>query len=171
MQRLGLAQAMLHDPDLLILDEPTDGVDPVGRAQIREILGRLKAQGKTIFLNSHLLQEVELICDRVAILGRGRMRRLDTIEGIRRLTSPEAVFTVHADDASARRILDGRVISTEPLEEGKLRILVDAPTQESLDRAIDALRHGGLSIASVMRKQLTLEQAFLDLILEDGSSR
>ena len=58
LQRLGLAQAMLHDPELLVLDEPTDGVDPVGRAEIREVLARLKSEGKTIFLNSHLLQEV-----------------------------------------------------------------------------------------------------------------
>ena len=103
MQRLGLAQAMLHDPELLILDEPTDGVDPVGRAEIRDILGRLKSQGKTIFLNSHLLQEIELVCDRVAILGQGKLRRMDSVEAIRRLTSPEAVLTVRAGEALVRR--------------------------------------------------------------------
>ena len=109
-QRLGLAQAMLHDPELLILDEPTDGVDPVGRAEIRDILGRLKSEGKTIFLNSHLLQEIELVCDRVAILGQGKLRRMDSVEAIRRLTSPEAVFTLRADEASVRRVLNGRTI-------------------------------------------------------------
>ena len=104
-QRLGLAQAMLHDPDLLILDEPTDGVDPVGRAEIREVLARLKAEGKTIFLNSHLLQEVELICDRVAILGRGKLRRMDTVHALRQHTSLEAVLTLRADESSVRRLL------------------------------------------------------------------
>ena len=63
LQRLGLAQAMLHEPDVLVLDEPTDGVDPVGRSEIREVLNVLKDRGKTIFLNSHLLQEIELVCD------------------------------------------------------------------------------------------------------------
>ena len=75
MQRLGLAQAMINDPDLLFLDEPTDGVDPVGRAEIRDLLRNLKTRGKTIFLNSHLLSEVEMISDRVAILDKGRLLR------------------------------------------------------------------------------------------------
>src|SRR5262245_18670611 len=65
-QRLGVAQAILHDPEIIFLDEPTDGVDPVGRREIRDMLHQLKEEGKTIFLNSHLLGEVELICDRVA---------------------------------------------------------------------------------------------------------
>ena len=99
-QRLGLAQAMLHNPDLLILDEPTDGVDPVGRAEIREVLARLKSEGKTIFLNSHLLQEVELVCDRVAILGRGKLRRMDTVDALRHNTSTDAVITLRADEVA-----------------------------------------------------------------------
>src|SRR5947207_8831457 len=70
-QRVGIAQSMFHDPEVIFLDEPTDGVDPVGRREIRAIMQQLKQQGKTIFLNSHLLGEVELICDRVSILQRG----------------------------------------------------------------------------------------------------
>jgi ABC-2 type transport system ATP-binding protein len=167
LQRLGLAQAMLHDPELLVLDEPTDGVDPVGRADIRDILGRLKNERKTIFLNSHLLQEVELVCDRVAILGHGKLRRLDSVDAIRRLTTPEAVFTVRSDEASIRRLLDGRLISTAPAPDGHLRVTVDAPDQDSLDACIDSLRQRGVSIASLGRRQLTLEQAFLELI-RDG---
>src|SRR5437867_2525960 len=72
-QRLGVAQAILHDPEIIFLDEPTDGVDPVGRREIRDLLHQLKEEGKTIFLNSHLLGEVELICDRVAILQAGEL--------------------------------------------------------------------------------------------------
>jgi len=73
LQRIGLAQAVVHDPRLLILDEPTAGVDPVGSAEIGELILRLKAQGKTIVLSSHLLAQVEDLCDRVAILNRGRL--------------------------------------------------------------------------------------------------
>src|SRR3954452_17416304 len=73
LQRLGLAQALLHRPRLLILDEPTDGVDPVGRREIREILNGLTGTGVTVFINSHLLAEVESFCDFVAILHRGRL--------------------------------------------------------------------------------------------------
>ena len=79
-QRLGLAQAMMNDPDILFLDEPTDGVDPIGRKEIREVLLHFKEEGKTIFLNSHLLSEVEMICDEVAILDKGRLIRRGTVE-------------------------------------------------------------------------------------------
>ena len=99
-QRLGIAQALLHDPEVIFLDEPTDGVDPVGRREIREMMQRLKEQGKTLFLNSHLLGEVELICDRVAILQRGRLiragdgRRIDLSEGVfRRRPGARAGFS------------------------------------------------------------------------------
>src|SRR5207253_3677878 len=74
-QRLGIAQALLHDPEVIFLDEPTDGVDPIGRREIRDLLQQLKKQGITIFINSHLLGEVELVCDRVAILHRGELIR------------------------------------------------------------------------------------------------
>jgi ABC-2 type transport system ATP-binding protein len=172
MQRLGLAQAMMHDPDLLILDEPTDGVDPVGRAEIREILGRLKSQGKTIFLNSHLLQEIELVCDRVAILGQGKLRRMDSVEAIRRLTSPEAVLTLRSGDVAVRGALNGRkILDTQRVDADHVRITLDAPDQSSLDACIDALRQNGISIATVARRQLTLEQAFLELVLGDNKHR
>src|SRR5580658_10401490 len=130
LQRLGLAQAMMHEPDLLILDEPTDGVDPIGRAEIRDILGRLKSQGKTIFLNSHLLQEIELVCDRVAILGRGKLRRMDTVSALRQQTSLEAVLTLRSDEPSVRRLLNGRtVLAAQTVDSEHLRITVEAADQ------------------------------------------
>lgn len=73
-QRVGLAQALINDPDLLILDEPTSGLDPLGRMKVREIIQRLKEQGKTVFFSSHELGEVETVCDRVAILHQGRLQ-------------------------------------------------------------------------------------------------
>jgi ABC-2 type transport system ATP-binding protein len=82
MQRMGLAQAMLNEPRLIVLDEPTDGVDPIGRREIRNVLVELKRQGKTVFLNSHLLSEVEMICDRVAILHQGVVVRQGRIQDL-----------------------------------------------------------------------------------------
>ena len=73
LQRIGLAQALINDPDLLILDEPTGGLDPIGRMSIREVLSRLRAAGKTIFFSSHELSEVELICDRIILISHGRL--------------------------------------------------------------------------------------------------
>jgi len=81
-QRVGLAQALVNDPQLILLDEPTDGLDPVGRREVREVLKRLRAEGKTIFLNSHLLGEVEMVCDRVAILVEGKVVRQGTVEDL-----------------------------------------------------------------------------------------
>ena len=98
LQRLGLAQAMLHDPDLFILDEPTDGLDPLARSQVRGFLADLKKRGKTIFLNSHILQEVELICDRVAILDKGDLRRVANVAEITSGRSPPP-----AERSAARR--------------------------------------------------------------------
>jgi ABC-2 type transport system ATP-binding protein len=76
LQRVGLAQALVNDPELVILDEPTSALDPLGRVAVRELLARMKKRGKTIFLSSHLLSEIELICDRIAILNQGRIVRL-----------------------------------------------------------------------------------------------
>jgi ABC-2 type transport system ATP-binding protein len=73
LQRIGLAQALINDPDLLILDEPTGGMDPLGRMEIRKIIAGLRARGKTIFFSSHELSEVELVCDHVAVIAHGRI--------------------------------------------------------------------------------------------------
>lgn len=81
-QRIGLAQAMVNDPELILLDEPTDGVDPVGRREIRDVLMRLKSQGKTVFINSHLLSELEMISDRVAILVSGAVAKQGTLDDL-----------------------------------------------------------------------------------------
>ncbi|HEX8914517.1 MAG TPA: ABC transporter ATP-binding protein, partial [Humisphaera sp.] len=82
LQRVGIAQALMPDPDLVVLDEPTDGVDPVGRRDIRDLLQRLREQGKTVFINSHLLSELEMVCDRVAILVQGRVAKQGTIDDL-----------------------------------------------------------------------------------------
>lgn len=79
-QRIGLAQALINDPSLLVLDEPTSGLDPVGRMQVREIINRLKTEGKTVLFSSHELGEVETVCDRVAILHEGRLRVLGAVD-------------------------------------------------------------------------------------------
>jgi ABC-2 type transport system ATP-binding protein len=100
LQRLGLAQAMINDPDLLFLDEPTDGVDPIGRKEIRDILQHLRDEGKTIFLNSHLLSEVEMICDEVAILDKGRLVQTGTVE---ELTSEALTYRLATSELSKAR--------------------------------------------------------------------
>jgi ABC-2 type transport system ATP-binding protein len=82
-QRVGLAQALINRPDLLILDEPTSGLDPIGRMKVREIIQRLKSEGRTVFFSSHELGEVETVCDQVAILHQGKLRALGTVDALR----------------------------------------------------------------------------------------
>ncbi|MEX2187696.1 MAG: ABC transporter ATP-binding protein [Pirellulales bacterium] len=168
-QRLGLAQAMLHDPDLLILDEPTDGVDPVGRKEMRVLLQKLKAQGKTVFINSHLLQEVELVCDRVAILSQGEVRRIGNMEELTRGPQAEFTFTLCCDEAAARRVLAGHVISdAAPLAVGaaaaQTNVTVAVADQTAVDRAIDDVRRAAVSIVAMTGRRRTLEDAFLEVV-------
>ena len=164
-QRLGLAQALLHDPDLLILDEPTDGVDPVGRADMRDVLRELKTEGKTVFLNSHLLQEIELICDRVAILDRGKVLREGTIADLTSETLNETVFEIVASEGACRSALP-RVSFHEikSLGDGRLRFTLEKPDQALIDECVDGLRGAGISIESLSRRRCTLEEAFLKTI-------
>ena len=115
LQRLGLAQAMLHEPDVLVLDEPTDGVDPVGRSEIREVLNVLKDRGKTIFLNSHLLQGIELVCDQVAILFQGEVLKVGPVEEVTDLTeagSSEITLELEGDGETrvGCALLDGAAL-------------------------------------------------------------
>ncbi|MEL6896365.1 MAG: ABC transporter ATP-binding protein, partial [Planctomycetota bacterium] len=191
-QRLGLAQALLHDPDLLILDEPTDGLDPVGRNEVRLLLQRLREQGKTIFLNSHILQEVELICDRVAIMAKGELRAMGAIS---ELTSsnqgPDVQVVVRLSDAAQgdwrgyiqnmfqgddrmtiNELTNQQVSnpwSTENPNDGRVVDLTfpldqGCDTQAEIDARIDALRNAGHSIVSLQQRRRTLESVFLELV-------
>ena len=81
-QRVGIAQALINDPDLLVLDEPTSGLDPLGRMKVREIIQRLRNEGKTVFFSSHELGEVETVCDRVAIINQGELKTLGRVEDL-----------------------------------------------------------------------------------------
>lgn len=165
LQRLGLAQAMLHNPELLILDEPTDGVDPVGRAEMREVLSRLKGEGKSIFLNSHMLQEVELVCDRVAILHKGSLRHVGGVEEITALSGAELVFVLEASEELIRKtIAESDVVSWSRAGEKRFEVAMRISLQADIDRSVDQLRQAGISICRMTPRKLTLEEAFLQLI-------
>jgi ABC-2 type transport system ATP-binding protein len=167
-QRLGLAQAMLHDPDLLILDEPTDGVDPVGRKEMRTLLQAIKEQGKTVFINSHLLQEVELVCDRVAILAKGEVRRIGNMDELTRGPVAEYTFTLAADEVTSRKALSGLAIAKlDALTLGpaaQTNVVLAVADQAAVDRAVDEVRRAKISIVSMTGRRRTLEDAFLEVV-------
>jgi ABC-2 type transport system ATP-binding protein len=172
LQRLGLAQAMLHDPDIFILDEPTDGLDPLARSQVRGYLAELKQQGKTVFLNSHILQEVELICDRVAILDKGTLRRVAKVKEITKSGGSELAGTaplleVHLDLAGNVPLIRSLLPAEARLElhgENSVRAVIQLPDQSSIDALVDELRRQQVSIVSLARGRLSLEQAYLEIV-------
>jgi ABC-2 type transport system ATP-binding protein len=163
-QRLGIANALLHDPELLLLDEPTDGVDPIGRREIRDLLVNLRDRGKTIFLNSHLLGEVELVCDRVAILEKGRLLCEGSVQDLIRVENTyEIRFAGEV----------GRIAG--PLEAICTRVEYDAAgngvviglaREEDIDRVVDLMRAGGISIRVIMPRRRSLEDVFIALVQE-----
>ncbi len=159
-QRVGIAQALFHDPDMIFLDEPTDGVDPIGRKAIRGLLERLREQGKTIFLNSHLLGEVELICDRVAILQRGELIREG---GVDELTRQRGLFVIG--------LAPGQVLPEEELTKlgyrvrlGELFWEIELTDGQSIDPVVDLVRARGLSLRHLIEKRQTLEDLFLKTV-------
>ncbi len=156
MQRLGLAQALVNDPKLIFLDEPTDGIDPIGRKEIRDILLSLKDKGKTIFLNSHLLSEVELVCDRIAMLDKGNLIREGTVE---ELTTSKKIYTLQVDRELPNDLLNAEI---KHLENSIYQIHVTNLAE--LNSIIDVIRAKGINIIAVNPQKTSLEDSFISII-------
>jgi ABC-2 type transport system ATP-binding protein len=165
LQRIGLAQALMNDPDLIVLDEPTDGVDPVGRREIRDVLVKLKQQGKTVFVNSHLLSELEMVCDRVAILVQGEVSQHGTIEELTRESSRyELLVRGELPDALLQSMADTR---SEPgPEPGTTRIVVAGAEADTVQPLIDALRRQKIIIESIRPMRESLEDLFMRAVTD-----
>jgi ABC-2 type transport system ATP-binding protein len=156
-QRVGIAQALFHDPDVIFLDEPTDGVDPLGRREIRSILQTLKGRGKTIFVNSHLLGEVELVCDRVAILQRGELVRQGDIAT---LTRQRGLFLLGLAPGQKFPAEEVAAKGYQVRSEGDRWevVLIDG---QSIDPVVELLHSRGLNLRHLVEKRQTLEDLFL----------
>ena len=157
-QRLGIAQAMVGDPQVLFLDEPTDGVDPVGRAHIRDLLLRLKTEGKTIFLNSHLLSEIERVCDRVGILRDGRLVQEGTLAA---LTSTDRVYEIRTEPPVDDPALEAVRAIASAAGRTEAGIEVGVRADADIDAVVDLLRARGLGIRALAGKRISLEDVFL----------
>ncbi|MDB4695068.1 ABC transporter ATP-binding protein [bacterium] len=174
-QRLGLAQALIHDPDLLVLDEPTDGLDPVGRSEVRKVIERLSAAGKTIFLNSHILQEVEVVCTRVAVLADGEIRGSGTIADLAGKQDTDVVLldVCFDDEVAAKHFIEEASGCHPDLHlrfdpngspRGTHRLTGKVTEQHCVDQIVDLVRAGGVSIASLDVKRPSLEDTFMKLV-------
>ena len=166
LQRLGLAQALLNDPDLLFLDEPTGGVDPVGRRAIRDIVVELRDEGKTIFLNSHLLSEVEKVCSQIAILRDGSLVRQGRVET---LTAVERVYDLVATPLPAA-LREAPDLPLSPAPSGSApapdlaRYRVRAEDRTTLNAVLDRLRGADVQIESITPLRQSLEDYFIDVV-------
>ena len=170
MQRLGIAQALMSSPRLVFLDEPTDGVDPVGRREIRDLLLELAAEGVTLFLNSHLLSEIERICTRVAILKNGELVREGTVAS---LTETGRAWRLRStpigqDAASAM----GATLIPDPgaPADGLAGYTLHAPDRAALNEALDHLRSHAVEVESVEPLRQSLEDLFVEVVTEPGTT-
>jgi ABC-2 type transport system ATP-binding protein len=166
-QRLGLAQSLMNDPELVVLDEPTDGVDPVGRRDIRDVLVRLRREGKTVFLNSHLLSEVEMVCDRVAILVQGRVvmqGRLDE------LTAESRRYEITIEGGAPDWAERDEAIRVETAPDGRSRLVMHGAEPVPVQPILDRLRADDRVICAVQPVRETLEDLFMRA-LDDSDER
>jgi len=161
LQRVGIAQALVHDPSVVFLDEPMSGLDPIGRKEIRDLILRLRGEGKTVFMNTHILSDVELVCDRVAIIARGRIvhegaideflgtgeRETDIVLG--RLAPDLATALEEHRDAQLRRVGD-RV-------EVRVR-------EKDVDAVLQAALESGATVVSITPHRVSLETVFLSAV-------
>ncbi|HSB62999.1 MAG TPA: ABC transporter ATP-binding protein [Thermoanaerobaculia bacterium] len=164
-QRLGLAAALVHEPEVLLLDEPTDGVDPVGRREIRDLLKAEASKGRAILLNSHLLSEIELTCDRVAVLRNGRVAAMGTIEELtkREEKISSKGYRLMADPLTEDLIADFRALGAGAERvNGHLRVL--ARDAQHLNALIDVARARGALLTELTPEKSTLEDVFVDLV-------
>ncbi|KAA9006308.1 ABC transporter ATP-binding protein [Paenibacillus spiritus] len=171
-QRLGIAQALLGRPRLLILDEPTNGLDPKGIKELREFIRRLAGEGMAVFVSSHLLSEIQLLCDRVAIISRGRVLTVGGVEELVSRNSPYVLWELDPPEAGRKLLEAAGAVTADPAE----TLLDDAivagigpnslltvMNEESIPEQVAALTAAGVRVGGVHKINPTLEQLFLKL--------
>jgi ABC-2 type transport system ATP-binding protein len=162
-QRVGLAQAILHEPDLVILDEPTSALDPLGRRDVRDIVMELRAQGKTVLLNSHLLSEIEMTCDRVAIIKRGQIATQGTMHELLAFTSTVEVEVRDMNDAAMRAVRE--VTSKLKLDRVPItRFTAWVRREEDVAELARAIVTNGAQLLALIPRRETLEELFVRVI-------
>lgn len=164
MQRIGLAQALLNDPDLIFLDEPTSGLDPAGRKLVRDIIKAQRERGAAVFLNSHLLSEVEVTCDRVAFIKHGQVLETRRLAG---LLDGETTVTLRAGNLAPDALKElGQKVSSLSAVDGRLTFSL--PSMDDVPSVIRFLVDRQADVYEVTPQRLSLEDLFMKIIGEDG---
>ncbi len=168
LQRTGLAQALMNEPDLVVLDEPTDGVDPVGRREIRDVLINLKNQGKTVFLNSHLLSELEMVCDRVAIMVQGKVAMQGTID---ELTAASRRYEIIIQEQPPEWVDQDQSLKREPAGEGFWKVILFSADPSAAQPLLDRLRASDCTIVSMRPVRESLEDLFMRAVQDPANGK
>ncbi|MFB0556463.1 MAG: ATP-binding cassette domain-containing protein [Dehalococcoidia bacterium] len=170
-QKLALARSMLHEPDLLIFDEPTAGVDPTGQIEVRQIILNLAQRGKTIFLSSHNLDEVQRICNRIALIDQGQIKLYGELEKLRRdMGRREVIIETGITTTEEARLLDGLLAELETLpyvtscrrEAQKLRLQLDG--RGDVSEIVAMLSQKGIGVEEVRKGEISLEEIYAEVI-------
>jgi ABC-2 type transport system ATP-binding protein len=161
LQRVGLAQALVNDPSVVFLDEPMSGLDPVGRREVRDLIAGLRQTGTTVFLCSHILSDIEVLCDRAAILRRGRLAHLGRLEELRAFGGDRGVEVVlaNADAGRLAEALAGHEAARVTATPGGAR--VEVPTEAHVDEVLKAARAVGARLVAVQPAGNPLEELFV----------
>jgi ABC-2 type transport system ATP-binding protein len=158
LQRLGIAQTLIHDPEVLFLDEPMSGLDPLGRREVRDLIVGLRAQGKTVFFSSHILTDVEAMCDRVAILNRGRLVESGRLSEILKSRGNQSEAVVSGVGETALAEMRAFATRVSPTPEGA-RVLL--PDDQAIARVVDITQRAGGRIVSINPVRESLEELFV----------
>jgi len=160
LQRVGLAQSLVNDPEIVFLDEPMSGLDPVGRREVRDLIAALRDEGKTVFMCSHILSDIEVLCDRVAILKRGRLAQVGYLDELRRTTEGPnrmELMATGTDPATLREQLPEADIAPTPRG-----LRIEISSEDEIELVLAALRKAGGKIVSVQPVKQSLEELFLN---------
>ena len=160
LQRVGLAQSLVNDPEIVFLDEPMSGLDPVGRREVRDLIATLRDEGKTVFMCSHILSDIEVLCDRVAILKKGKLAQVGYLDELRRTTEGPnrmEVMATGTDAESLRKHLPETDIAPTPRG-----LRIEIGSEAEIENVIAALRKAGGKIVSVEPVKQSLEELFLN---------
>lgn len=165
VQRLGLAQALINDPELVILDEPMSGLDPMGRKSVRDIIFELKDRGKTVFFSSHILQDVEMVCDRVGILSQGRLIKEGRLSD---LLSDQGQSNEIVCPALSEELVKSLVVfGCEPRAKGALAV-IECHDEQTKSKVLQLLIGSDIDILSVTPTKRSLEDIFVAEAANDG---
>jgi ABC-2 type transport system ATP-binding protein len=159
LQRVGLAQSLVNDPEIVFLDEPMSGLDPVGRREVRDLIAALRDEGKTVFMCSHILSDIEVLCDRVAILKKGRLAQEGYLDELRRTSEGPSRMEVMATGIDAETLKQNLPeAEITPTPRG---LRIEISSEDEIDRVLAALRKVGGKIVSVQPVTQSLEELFL----------